>query len=72
MLANKGVPVHDTIARVMGMISGKQLQKSFSAWMKNCHDVTDGEVVAIDGKTLRGTYGFIPLSMAAGKELSTW
>ncbi|OIN05327.1 ISAs1 family transposase [Oceanisphaera psychrotolerans] len=51
-----GIPVHDTIARVMGMISAKQLQKSFSIWMRDCHEATDGEVVAIDGKTLRGTY----------------
>jgi len=24
--------------------------------MKDCHEVTEGEVIAIDGKTLRGTY----------------
>jgi predicted transposase YbfD/YdcC len=51
-----GVPVHDTIARVMNLISAKQLQKSFAAWMKDCHEVTEGDVVAIDGKTIRGTY----------------
>lgn len=51
-----GVPVHDTIARVMGMLSAKQLQKSFAAWMQACYDVTDGEVIAIDGKTLRRSY----------------
>ncbi|WP_299022915.1 ISAs1 family transposase, partial [uncultured Photobacterium sp.] len=51
-----GIPVHDTIARVMGMISAKQLQKCFAAWMKSCHEVTNGEVIAIDGKTLRSTY----------------
>lgn len=51
-----GVPVHDTIARVMGMLSAKQLQTSFASWMKDCHDVTEGEVIAIDGKTLRRSY----------------
>lgn len=51
-----GVPVHDTIARVMSMISAKQLQKSFAAWMRDCHIATKGEVIAIDGKSLRGTY----------------
>jgi predicted transposase YbfD/YdcC len=51
-----GVPVHDTIARVMGMISATQLQKSFAAWMKECHVATAGEVIAIDGKTLRRSY----------------
>ena len=24
--------------------------------MQDCHEVTKGEVIAIDGKTLRGTY----------------
>lgn len=51
-----GIPVHDTIARVMSMISAKQLQKSFAAWMRDCHIATEGEVIAIDGKSLRGTY----------------
>jgi predicted transposase YbfD/YdcC len=51
-----GVPVHDTIARVMGMISAKQLQKCFAAWMKDCHEATEGDVIAIDGKTLRRSY----------------
>lgn len=51
-----GVPVHDTIARVINLISAKQLQRCFAQWMKDCHEATEGEVVAIDGKTLRGTY----------------
>lgn len=45
----QGIPVHDTIARVINIISAKQLQRCFTAWMKDCH-----EVIAIDGKTLRG------------------
>ena len=51
-----GVPVHDTIARVINLISSNQLQRCFSLWMQDCHEVTKGEVIAIDGKTLRGTY----------------
>ena len=51
-----GIPVHDTIARVMGMISAKQMQKCFAMWMDDCHQATEGDVIAIDGKTLRGTY----------------
>ena len=53
---DNGIPVHDTIARVMSMISAKQLQKSFAAWMRDCHIATEGEVIAIDGKSLRSTY----------------
>ncbi|UTT85779.1 ISAs1 family transposase [Vibrio pelagius] len=51
-----GVPVHDTIARFINLISAKQLQRCFAQWMKDWHEATEGEVVAIDGKTLRGTY----------------
>ena len=38
------------------MITPKRLQECFSAWMKDCHEVTKGDVIAIDGKALRGTY----------------
>ncbi|MBS4155531.1 ISAs1 family transposase, partial [Cobetia sp. MC34] len=51
-----GVPSHDTLARVMALVNAEQLQTAFAEWMKSCHDVTDGAVVAIDGKTLRGSY----------------
>lgn len=47
-----GVPVHDTIARAINLISAKQLQRCFAKWMQNCHEVTKGEVITIDGKTL--------------------
>ncbi|MGR5415032.1 ISAs1 family transposase, partial [Vibrio astriarenae] len=53
---SNGIPVHDTIARVVNLISSKQLQRCFASWMKDCHEITEGEIVAIDGKTLRGTY----------------
>ena len=51
-----GVPSAITIARVMGMISATRLQKCFIEWMKSCCELTDGEVIAIDGKTVRGSY----------------
>jgi len=51
-----GIPSADTIARVMGMISTKALQKAFIDWMRDCHDLTEGQVIAVDGKTVRGSY----------------
>lgn len=47
-----GIPSQHTIARVMSTISAKQLQKLFIQWMNNCHTLTEGSVVAIDGKSL--------------------
>ena len=51
-----GIPSHDTLARVMALIYADQLQIAFAELIKACHDVTEGAVVAIDGKTLRGSY----------------
>jgi len=51
-----GIPKHDTIARVIGNISPKKFQQCFINWMQSCHELSDGEVVAIDGKTVRRSY----------------
>jgi predicted transposase YbfD/YdcC len=40
----------------MALINADRLQTAFAEWMKACHDVTEGAVVAIDGKTLCGSY----------------
>ncbi len=50
-----GIPVHDTIARVVSCISPSKFHECFINWMKECHS-TDEDVIAIDGKTLRGSY----------------
>ena len=51
-----GIPVHDTIARVISAIAPDKLQDSFINWMKDAHVSTSGEIVAIDGKTVRGSF----------------
>lgn len=48
-----GVPSHDTIGRVLGMLDPDALQKLFVEWMQETSSRIKG-VVAIDGKTLRG------------------
>lgn len=40
----------------MNLINPKQFQQCFADWMHSCHQLTQGEVIAIDGKTLRGSY----------------
>ena len=32
-----GIPVHDTIARVVSCISPKKFQECFINWMRDCH-----------------------------------
>ena len=54
-LAN-GVPRHDTIARVVSRLNPEALQRCFLSWMQAVVGATEGQVVAIDGKTLRRSF----------------
>ncbi len=51
-----GIPSHDCIARVISRILPDQLTECFIAWTQSVAQITDGEVVAIDGKTARHSY----------------
>jgi predicted transposase YbfD/YdcC len=51
-----GTPAHDCIAWVMAKLSPKAMQECFVAWTRSVAELTGGEVVAIDGKTLRRSY----------------
>ncbi len=49
-----GIPSDDTFNRVFSSIDPEQFERCFMDWVIDLVDVTDGEVVPIDGKTLRG------------------
>jgi predicted transposase YbfD/YdcC len=49
-----GIPSPDTFNRVLARIKPAQLQQCFMGWMEAVHQVTEGELLNIDGKTLRG------------------
>ncbi len=51
-----GVPVDDTFARIISRINPEQFNLCFINWMRSVHKLTQGELVAIDGKVLRGSY----------------
>src|SRR5260221_2608303 len=51
-----GIPSHDTFGRVFAMVSPEALQTCFLRWIQTVAQVTEGQVVAIDGKTLRRSY----------------
>ena len=51
-----GIPVDDTIARVISRLSAKGFQECFQSWVQSVFDVTEGEIISIDGKTLRRSY----------------
>jgi predicted transposase YbfD/YdcC len=51
-----GIPSHDTFNRVFARLDPEQLQKCFLAWVQSISSLVEGEIVAIDGKTLRHSY----------------
>lgn len=50
-----GIPSQYTLARVFDVIDPKQFAKCFTEWMKDVTELSKGTIVAIDGKTARGT-----------------
>jgi len=52
-----GIPAHDTISDLFIALSPKAFGDCFMAWVNTIHEITDGLVVALDGKTVRGLAG---------------
>jgi len=50
-----GIPSHDTFNRVFGLLDPALVRDVFIAWTQSLRRSVAGEVVAIDGKTLRGS-----------------
>ncbi len=51
-----GIPSHDTFNRVFAALDPLQFQQCFQAWMEAVHTVLPDEVIALDGKTVRGSH----------------
>lgn len=51
-----GVPSHDTFWRVFRALDSLQFEQCFLSWVQSLMRLTDGEIVAVDGKTLRHSY----------------
>jgi len=54
-LAN-GIPSHDTISRLFAALDPDALRECFLNWVRAVAQLSQGEVIAIDGKTLRHSY----------------
>lgn len=55
-LAN-GIPSPDTIARVFSLIDPNQFEKAFRNWVFSFYKAEEGNIIAIDGKRVWGSYG---------------
>jgi predicted transposase YbfD/YdcC len=51
-----GIPSHDTFRRVFAALDAEQFQAHFMAWIRDVYQVTEGQVVPIDGKMLRRSH----------------
>jgi len=51
-----GIPSHDTFRRFFLLLNPDMFARRFVSWTKKVAQVTKGEVVAIDGKTLRRSH----------------
>lgn len=51
-----GIPSHDTFGRVLARLNPKAFQQCFLAWVRALAQITDQEIVPIDGKTLRRSH----------------
>jgi DDE_Tnp_1-associated len=46
-----GIPSHDTFGRVFARLKPEQLQASFLSWIEAVSPLSQGQGIAIDGKT---------------------
>ena len=51
-----GIPSHDTFGRVFAMLDPVQFESCFMEWVEAVNEVMEGQVVAIDGKTIRRSH----------------
>ena len=51
-----GIPSHDTISRVFAALDSVPFQACFIRWMGTLCPCLEGQIVAIDGKTARGSH----------------
>ena len=66
-----GIPSHDTFNRVFQALDPKQFQSCFLSWMKAVSEALPTQVIALDGKTVRGSRDE-PSGKAAIHMVSAW
>ena len=53
---SKGIPSHDRFNAIFAAIKPAEFERCLLSWITSLHEVTQGQVIAIDGKTLRGSF----------------
>jgi len=52
---NEGIPSHDVLGKIFSKICPKEFNECFMDWVNSISQISEGEVVAIDGKTIKGS-----------------
>jgi predicted transposase YbfD/YdcC len=66
-----GIPSHDTFRRVFAILDREQFQECYMAWVQAIVELLPGQVIAIDGKTARGSHEGRDVSLAT-HTVSAW
>ena len=66
-----GIPSHDTFGKVFALLDAQQFQDRFMDWVQAVNEVTKGQLVAIDGKTIRRSHDRF-IGKAAIHMVSAW
>ena len=66
-----GAPSHDTFSRVFALLNPAPLHECFIAWTQTIQNITQGEVIALDGKTVRHSFD-TATNKAAIHMVSAW
>jgi predicted transposase YbfD/YdcC len=51
-----GIPSHDTFRRLFSILDPHAFGECFTMWSQALHEATNGEVIALDGKTVRHSF----------------
>jgi predicted transposase YbfD/YdcC len=51
-----GIPSHDRFNAVLAALKPAEFERCLLSWISALHEISDGQVVAIDGKTLRRSF----------------
>jgi len=66
-----GIPSHDTFGRVFAALNPEEFENSFMEWVRAINQLTAGQVIALDGKQMRGSKD-VPAGKEAIYMVSAW
>jgi predicted transposase YbfD/YdcC len=53
---SSGIPSHDRFNAILGALKPAEFERCLLSWITALHEITGGQIIAIDGKTLRGSF----------------